>query len=293
MQHRKLLDWLLFAVLVCAWGSSFALLKFAVQSVAPIWIVALRLSVGALVLCSVAAARGVHLRPDLRGLGSFVWLAIIGNLAPFMLITWGAQFIPSGIAGILMAAVPIAVVLLAHVLLRDEPMTRWKAVGVATGFAGIVILMGPQALLGLADTDLSLLAKLAVFAAALCYAVNGVSVRLLRPASAMVRSAGSIAAAAAICLPIALVSAPDGLSGLTVQSALAIVALGLFPTALAALILFRLLESAGASFVSYSNYLVPPFALIVGWLFLAEQPSADAVLGMVVILAGILIATRR
>ncbi|HSM20549.1 MAG TPA: DMT family transporter, partial [Hyphomicrobiales bacterium] len=112
MLRRSALDWLLLSCLVLFWGSSFALTKVAVAAIPPLWVVALRLLVAALFLWAVAFSRGRRPPGDWRSWTWFGWLALTGSFAPFLLISWGTVHIDSGLAGILISAVPIFVVTL-------------------------------------------------------------------------------------------------------------------------------------------------------------------------------------
>ena len=143
--QRSLTDWALLLALVAMWGSSFMFNKLGVATVPPLTLVAGRLTIGALTLLVLLYARGVRL-PPLGG----IWIAygvlgVVGNALPFFLITWGQQVVDSALAGILMAAMPLATLVLAHFLVQDERMTAGRVAGFALGFVGIVFLMEPAA----------------------------------------------------------------------------------------------------------------------------------------------------
>ncbi|MCB1436829.1 MAG: DMT family transporter [Rhodobiaceae bacterium] len=280
-------DWLLLAALVAVWGSSFGLSRVAVVSISPIWVVALRLSLGAVILCALALARGQKLPREARAWGWFAWLATTGNVLPFFLITWGTVHIDSGLAGILIGSVPIVVILLGHFLLPDEPMNRFKTIGVATGFAGVIVLIGPRALTELSGSGVTLLAEIAVLIAAFSYATQAVTARRMPPMGVVTRAASVLLLSAVAALILAATLAPHGLADATASGLVATVALGLFPTAAGTLILFRLLDRAGAGFVANSNYLIPAWALLAGMLFLGEKLAWNTALGFALILAGI------
>ena len=108
-----------------------------------------------------------------------------------------------------------------------------------------------------------------------------------------VRAANVLMVSAVFALSAALVFSPDGLANATPEALVAGVALGIFPTALGALALFRLLDRAGAAFVSTSNYLIPAVAVLIGTVFLGEHLEWRALAGLALILAGIALAERR
>lgn len=274
---------LLFA-LSAFWGASFLFIKVAVQSVPPLTVVAGRLLLAAALLAVFVHLRGARLPASLRAWRSFAVIGIAGNVLPFALINWGEIRIESGLAAILIGTMPIFTVLIAHRFTRDERLTRDKLAGIALGFAGLAVLVGPGALAGLGG---DIAAELAVCAAAASYAATAVYSRRLARVSPEVAAAGSIIAGAAIALPLSLAFdrpwalAPSG------QALAAIAALAVLSTALAAVIFFHLLASAGATFTALSNYLIPPSGLLWGVLFLAERPSLNALLALAMILAAV------
>ncbi|PLX35839.1 MAG: EamA family transporter [Hyphomicrobiales bacterium] len=286
-------DWVDLTILIVVWGSSFALTKIAVGEIPPVWIVAERTAIGAAILWAVLIARGGRLPVSLGAWASCAWLAFCGNVMPFFMISWGTQFVPSALAGILMGAVPLLVMLLAALLLPDEPMTVRKAIGFVAGFAGVIMLIGPSTLLAFEFDNERTLGVLAIVLASLGYAVHGVSLRLLPQMPDLPRGAGVLIMCVVMALPVALLlegpqAAVPGAAGLA-----AVTVLGIFPTALALIVVFALVRSAGASFVAMSNYLVPVFALFVGVVMLGERFTLADLAGLGLVLAGIAIAGSR
>lgn len=290
MERRSPGDWLLLASLVAFWGSSFALTKVAVETIAPIWVVALRLSIGAAIVWALALARGQKFPRSPSAWVWFAWLAATGAVLPFFLISWGTKYIDSGLAGILIGTVPITVIVLSHFLLPDEPMNRYKAAGFATGFAGVVLLIGPGNLTGISGSGIALIAEIAVLFAAISFAVQSVTARRMPPMGVMLRAASVLLVSALSSTVIAVLTSPAGLAAASTAGLLSTLALGLFPTALGTLALFRLLDRAGAGFVSMSNYLIPAWAVLAGMIFLGERLDWHTALGFALILAGIAVS---
>lgn len=291
--RRALSHWAALFYLVLVWGSSFALTKVAVQSVPPIWVTAGRVVLAALILSAVLLAGGGRFPRGPRNWAWLVWFALCGNIVPFFLIAWGTTIIPSSVAGILMATNPLLVLGLVRLWLPDEPVTARHLAGFALGFAGVVALIGPAALLQLSIVGLDLLAQLAVLGAALCYALLNVTARLAPEMGLRAKSAGLMAAAAPVAVGAALIAEPNGLAAAEPAAVLAIAALGILPTAIATLVLFWLVARAGSRFLATSNYLVPAWAVLVGMIFLSERLDAGDWVGMALILAGILISEGR
>jgi drug/metabolite transporter (DMT)-like permease len=285
-------DWLMFIGLVVFWGSSFVLTKISVETISPMWVMALRLCVGAVILFAMMRLEGQSLPVDKNSLLWFTGLGIIGSVLPFFLIGWGSLQIPSGLVGIMMALVPLVTITLSHFMLDDERMNRTKFLGFSIGFIGLTILVGPQFLADVHLTGSMLLAQLAIILAASSYALHTIIARKSPKMSAIQKSTGAVIAAALVGLLVAITTDPSGIGIASIRSVAATLGLGIFPTALAALILFHLIDRTGTSFVPLSNYLIAPFAYFFGILTLGEAFEMRALLGLMIILVGIFLAER-
>ena len=285
-------DWLMFIGLVVFWGSSFALTKISVETISPMWVMALRLCVGAVILFAMMRLEGQSLPVDRISLLWFTGLGIIGSVLPFFLIGWGSLQIPSGLVGIMMALVPLVTITLSHFMLDDERMNRTKFLGFSVGFIGLIILVGPQFLADVRLTGTVFLAQLAIMLAASSYALHTIIARKSPQMSVLQKSTGAIIAAAFVGLLVAITTDPFGIGIASIRSVAATLALGIFPTALAALALFQLIDRTGTSFVPLSNYLIAPFAYFFGILTLGEAFEMRALLGLLIILLGIYLAER-
>ncbi|MEQ8660287.1 MAG: DMT family transporter, partial [Gammaproteobacteria bacterium] len=229
--HVGAAEWAGLATLVVVWGSAFALTRLALDAIDPWWLTALRINLGALVLLALVHWQGQHLPRTARAWLWFAWLGAIGNVAPFALIAWGQQYVPSSLAGILMAAVPLVTIVVAHYVLADEPLTRRRLAAFVIGFLGVALLIGPLALAGVSLGGMRLFAALAILAAASGYALNGVTARLVPRMPGLVLPCGVLCAAALQSIALAAVLAPPP-AWPAWQPGLAVLALGIFPTAL-------------------------------------------------------------
>ena len=275
-------------VLGAVWGASFLFIKIGVQELAPETLVALRLIIASLVLLGVLYARGLRLPTRWRTWVDFLFLGVIGLIFPYLLITWSEQSIPSGMAAILNATTPLFSVLAAYVWTREERLGGLKLLGVALGFAGVVVAVGVEQLdLRRADTQ----AQLAVLAAAACYGIAGIyGRRAFRGIPALVPATGQMLMGALLITPYALLvrGVPSPLPSAT--ALWAVLALAVLGTAMAYILLYWLMERIGATRTSMVTYLLPPFALVYGALFLQERIALNAVLGLGLVVAGILLA---
>jgi drug/metabolite transporter (DMT)-like permease len=291
------MEWLLLAALVAMWGSSFMFIKLGVASVPTATLVAARLILGAAILLAVVYLRGARLpaftRANARIWGNLLILALLGNCIPFTTITWGQQSVDSALAGILMAVMPLTTMVLAHVFVQGEHMTRARVAGFVLGFAGIVVLMGPSALLGLAGNSIATLSQLAILFGAVCYAGNSVLTRLLaRGDDVLVASAAMLLVASVVALPVALMMDQPWRLAPSASSVAALVWLGVGPTAIATVVYFKLIALAGPTFMSLVNYMSPVVAVFLGVALLGETPGLNAYVALTLILIGIGVSQR-
>jgi drug/metabolite transporter (DMT)-like permease len=284
---RPLGHWLLLFALVAMWGSAFLFTGIAVRGFSPTALVAIRLAIAAVLLTSLVALRRERF-PWTRRFWLFsIAISLAGNCVPFWLISFGQQRIDSGLAGILMGIMPLTTMALAHFFVPGERLNAIKIAGFMVGFGGLVTLMGPEALLELRGQGTELPYQLAVLGGAVCYAINAILARHRPPADPLVAAAGVMVAGSAIMLPIG--AAPAGTELLVASPAPlgAMLALSIVATAIATVVFLKLVTVAGPSFTSFINYLIPVWALLMGVMFLGEQPGARVVIALVLILAGI------
>ena len=189
-------------LLGAVWGASFLFIKVGVQEMAPELLVMLRLVIASIVLLGVLYARGLRLPARWRIWADFLFLGVVGLIFPYLLITWSEQAIPSGMAAILNATTPLFSVLVAYFSTREERLSGPRLLGVALGFAGVVVAVGIKDLdLTRADTQ----SQLAVLAASACYAISGIYARrAFRGMPALVPATGQMLAGALLITPYAL-----------------------------------------------------------------------------------------
>lgn len=286
--------WGMLVLLSVIWGASFFFAAVALGGFPPLTIVLGRVAIAAAVLVLLCRTMGLALPR-----GREAWLAVAGmgllnNAVPFSLIIAGQQFIPSGLAAVVNAATPVFAVLSAHLLTRDEPATANRLAGALTGLAGVAILAGPAALsAGGAAEPLGILLCLG---ACLSYGLSGVwSRRIARAGLAPIpTAAGQCIASSLMVLPlVVLFDQPWTLPAPPVEAVLAVIAFGLFPTALAYVLFYWTLARAGATNTMLVTLLVPVTALLLGTLVLGEVLAPRHFAGMAVIALGLLVIDGR
>ena len=196
-----------------------------------------------------------------------------------------------------MAVMPLATLVLAHVFVEGERLTAARAAGFATGFAGVVVLIGPEAVMEVAGAGSHLLSELAVLGGALCYAVATIIARRRPDSDALVAATGVAIAASVIMAPMAMASAAAAggplESPVPATSLAAVAILGVVSTALATVVYFKLIALAGPSFLSLINYLIPLWAVLVGMAVLDERPDWTALAALALVLLGIALSELK
>lgn len=278
--------WSAIILLGFIWGGAFLSTRIALEGFGPLWVATGRAVIAAAVLLPLAWATGQLrglLRP--RVLAHVVAFGVIAVAFALSALAWGQQHVPSAFAGAAMGAVPLLVLPLAAVFSPEEAINRWKVAGVLLGFAGIATLAGPEALRPL-GADLEPLGRLACIACAAGYAVGSIITRGAPPVGPLGFSAASLAVGALILLPLALLA--EGAPELPPpRPALALLWAGVGPTALGAVIRFLVIRSAGSVFMSLTSYMVPLWAVLLGWAVLGEPLDPGTLGGLALILTGI------
>jgi drug/metabolite transporter (DMT)-like permease len=276
----------LLCLLALIWGSSFLFIKIADRSLAPSTLIMGRLGLAAMTLAVVVPVL-IGRRETLAGLrGHLPGLVVVGlvNTAiPFWLLSWGETRIDSGVASIIQASVPIFNALLAFGFFHEQRVTGRRLVGVGVGFVGVALLVGAQ-------PHGKVLAAFAVVGMALCYAAGGLLTKhLLGEARPQVVALGTTVVAALAAVPAGVIQAPHHVPPWSAFAAVA--TLAVVCTAVAYLLVFHLITTAGAAYASLVTYLVPPVALAYGAIFLGERFGAPAFGGLALIFAGVALGT--
>jgi drug/metabolite transporter (DMT)-like permease len=279
------IEWLTLVALSVLWGGSFLFGEIALAELPPFTIVATRVTLAALALCAALCVLRLRLPPDRHVWRAFFAMGIFNNAIPFSLILYGQTQIASGLASILNATTPLFTALVAH-RFAGEPLTARRIAGIVLGFLGVIVLVGQEAH-GLRAGGL---AQLACLAAALSYACAGVYGRRFRTLGvpALSTAAGQVVGSSLILVPVAIaIDRPWSLPFPGSATIASLVALGVLSTALAYVLYFRLLASAGATNLLLVTFLIPATAILLGALVLGEHLERHHVIGMALIGAGL------
>jgi drug/metabolite transporter (DMT)-like permease len=279
--------WAAFASLCLIWGIPYFLIKLAVAEISPLAVAFGRIALAACILLPLAWRRGA-LRPVKQHLWPLVAFAFVEFAVPFAAISFGEQWISSSLTGILIATVPLWVVLLSRSFGVHEPLGLKRVLGLSLGFVGVVTLLGFGTISGV----LGWIGVLCMLVAALGYAVGPLIIqRYLRELDSIGPVAACLGIAAIVLLAPALAVFPSHWPSSTAVAA--IVVLGILCTAVAMLLMFYLVNHAGASRATLITYINPAIASLLGVGLLHERLGPTGLLAFGMILIGSWLASRK
>ncbi|WP_425099107.1 DMT family transporter [Tropicibacter sp. S64] len=282
-------SWAMVLALGFVWGATFLFMEIALRGITPVWLAAGRIGFAMALTVVVWLMLGGRLwLTEARAWGALIVVGLLSTAVPFVLLSWGLQYVTSGFAGVSMAAVALMVLPLAHVFVPGERMTLRRLIGFLIGFAGVAVLIGPEALAQSGEA-LEPLGRLACIAAAGCYAVTSVTMRRMPPVDSFGLAAVPLVIGTAFVIPLAWLQEgapvlPDG------QTLLVVAVLGLLPTAGANLLRVLVIRSAGPVFMSLTNYQVPLWSVFLGVLLLGEPLHPSLLVALVLILVGVFLS---
>jgi len=290
MSSMKPFEWAMLVVLSVFWGGSFFFVEVALRGFQPFAIVFLRVVLAAIILTGVVYFGGRRLPSSPGVWGAYFVMGVLNNAIPFSLIAWGQTQVDSGVASILNATTPIFTVLLAHFMTSDEHLTIQKILGVFIGFFGVYIMLQPELKNGFSWRGLG---QVVVLGAAVSYSLAAIFGKRFKKTSPVVNSAGMLICSSVIMLPPVLLTDALGLSQPSAAAVAAICGLATVSTALAYLLYFRILASAGATNVLLVTFLIPVSALLLGVGVLGEVIHMLEYAGMGCIFLGLMVIDGR
>ena len=283
MKKPKLIDYLLLIFLALIWSSAFFNIKIATDSFGPITIAFLRVFLASIPLLLLCYFKKIKIEAFSK---EWYWFALIGfiNLVvPFFLIAYGVKSVQSNLAAILMSSGPLTSTILGHFFTKHDKFNFVKTIGVLIGFSGIIYLFSDNILIN----ENNFLSALLILAGATGYVVGGVlTLKISSKRNENVTTSICIWASI-ILLPLALVFEQPWTLDPNIKSTISLIYLGIVCTGLAWLLRFRILKNNGLIFQSQVSYLIPIFAIILGYIFLGELITSKVIVSLTAVIIGI------
>ena len=283
MKKPQLIDYLLLIFLALIWSSAFFNIKIATDSFGPITIAFLRVFLASLPLLLLCHYKKIKIEAFSK---DWYWFALIGfiNLViPFFLIAYGVKSVQSNLAAILMSSGPLTSTILGHFFTKHDKFNFVKSLGVLIGFSGIIYLFSDNILIN----ENNFVSALLILAGATGYVIGGVlTLKISSKRNENVTTSICIWASI-ILLPLSLIFEQPWNLEPSIKSTISLTYLGIVCTGLAWLLRFRILKNNGLIFQSQVSYLIPIFAIILGYIFLGELITSKVIVSLTAVIIGI------
>ena len=279
------LSWILLLSLATIWGVNFLFIKLAVLEVGPITNVFCRLIIAAAILyfCMIFTGNKLILKPNY--LIFYFSIGALGSSIPFFLISSAEQNIDAGLAGVLMSPMPLLTLALSAIILKNEKINFLKVLSFFIAAFGLVVLFGFENLSQLGgENKIHFYSQLAVLLAASCYGLNAIISKLVPEINFISLATGTTIASVIIIFPFTIIFEPFWLANYGAQSIIAISIQGIFATAIANLLFFKIIELKGPVFLSLINFMIPLIAYFSGVIFLGETIRINVLISLGLIL---------
>ena len=286
-------EWMLLVLLSVVWGGSFFFNGIALREFPTLSIVTARVGLAALALLFLMKMLGQGIQLNRQILKAFFGMSFLNNVVPFSLIVWGQQHIASGVASILNATTPLFTMLVAHWFTTDEKINPRRLLGVLTGMGGVGLMMGLDSM---ESSGFHLLGQSAILLAAFSYGLAGVYGKRFAQLEIppLATATGQLCASSMILIPLTFwIDQPWTMAMPSIEGMGSLLGIALLSTALAYVIYFRLLKTAGATNLLLVTLLIPVSAIILGVFLLDESLEPQHLSGMAVISLGLLIMDGR
>ena len=276
-------DMILLVLIGCVWGSSFLPIKVAVFETGPTLLVFLRVIAALVPLCLYMAWRRIPYPNTRFDWGVIFIMSLLNTIIPFFFLSWAGLHVDSGVMALIMGIGPLLALFVSHYTTHDDKLTGRKFAGMLIGLCGLLVIVGQDALAGVTE---NLLGDLAVLAAIICYVLSTALVRKIRSTAKEAMATGNMLISAVILAPIIVVMENPPISGLSLDSLLAIAYLGIVTTGVGYVLRFHMVITVGQSYTSMASYIMPVVGVILGVLFLGEPLTISLVVALALVLAG-------
>ncbi len=285
-----LTDFALMGITAFIWASAFIAIKVVVVETGPLWLAAWRVGIGFVVLLPYALWRGLTLPKSKKVWGLIFITALFNVVLPFFFISWAETKIDAGVTSLLMGAGPLLALLGSHLFTSDDKITFSKGIAVAFGFAGVLTIVGVDAINGLGGS--TMLAQIAAITGTLCYTIAGLLVRRINIPPITLASLAFGAGLIQLLIASFVFEGSPKLE-LTPTVIGALIYLGIVPTAVGQIIRFTLIKKIGYATFSLALNLIPVLGLSMGALLLGEVITLRTFIALALVLTGLLISQLK
>jgi drug/metabolite transporter (DMT)-like permease len=282
-------DYISLFVLSAVWGTAFIGIEIAIENIDIIHVTFGRVLFASLFLLPILFYKKFIPPKDMGVWVLVVISALLNTAIPFSLINYGQQYITSGMSALMIGFGPFITLVLAHFMTQDEKFSFTKLFAFFFGFIGLMILLGVNILeFNIMEVE----GQLAVLLASLSYSLSSIVLRKIKGISFYHLSFIMFVISTFALLPFVF-SREVRIESAFDTSFLALIYLGIFPTAIASLYRIQMVQSVGVHFMSQVAYLIPLFALLWAWLVLNEIPKSSTFIALIFILLGMYLGKKK
>ncbi|WP_063304155.1 DMT family transporter [Pseudovibrio sp. W64] len=283
-------EYVLLGVLAFLWGSSYLLIKIAVQEIPPVTVIAARVLIAAVFLASILVLQREKLPRDLKIWQHLLIQACFNSILAWTVLAWGQQRIDSGMASVLNSTSPLFVILILLCNSLQLSVAPLQILGAFVGLLGVVLIVGFNVLEGVGA---QVVGQLAALAGAFLYGCAAVYGKRFSDLSPVVVASGTMIWACLFLIPLSLVMEQPWELRPSIEALSSVLILGLFSTGIALILYFRLMRTLGALGVASQAYLRAGVGVLMGFFILGERIDLVVGVGLGLCLLGVVLVNRQ
>ena len=284
-------NWTLVFLLGFLWGASFLFVEILLNYISPFMIVYLRVSLASLILILYLILSKIKFQFSFLLVFNFFIMGMLNNVFPFLLITYGQQTVSGGLASILNANTSFLTILLASLILKNEPLTKSRIIGVLIGVIGVIIVVGYGNIYDLFDKGSG---KFLILLSGSSYAFAAIFAKVrLQNIQPEVAATGMLTMSTLILSPFIFLFYGNEVLSLNIITMSYSIMFAVICSVLAYFIYFKILLSTGAGNLLICTIIIPPSAILLNAILMGESITLNELIGLVIITFGLLILDGR
>ncbi len=289
-KEAKTTDILLLILLAAVWGSAFFNIKIATYTYDTISLVFVRVFFAVIALAFYCSYKNIKIMAFSKDWKLYAIVGLCNIVIPFLLIAYGTNKVQSYLAAILMSTTPLSGTILAHFFTKNEKLNFFKLAGVVMGFAGVIFLFFDK----LVISESNFIYALIILCGSTFYVIGGIlTLKFMKNKGNENVAISTVVWSLIFLFPLFLIQKPWANLNPSLESTIALIYLGIFPTGFAWMLRFHLLTKVGLVFQTQVAYLIPLFGVFFGYLIMGEQITWRVMVSLIIIIAGIFIVKKN
>ena len=276
---------LVYIMLCFIWGSTWLAIRFGLESLTPFCSVGLRFVLASVFIFSLMKLRGINLQTDKISIRLYFIMGYFSFVIPFGLVYWAEQFVPSGIAAVLFAVFPFFVLIFSYLFIHDASIDVFKVVGIFLGFSGIVVIFSDQFVGEITDYIIGMIAI--VISATMQAGIVTTIKKYGHHLNPLSMNFIPMLIAGFSMLAISFAFEDISKNTLEPSGVISILYLAFFGSLITFTSYYWLLKKINIVILSFTAFITPITALILGYLIYNEELSSGDFIGAILVLAGV------